>query len=182
MPGGGFQLLFFLFTSVCTAFFRNCRLILMLSVIGISLTGSLVLYCLDHQYRVGRLIGIYLTAMLAVNVPLVLSLISANVAGFTKKTTVSAMLFIAYCIGNIIGPQFFLSHEAPTYNTGLRAIVSGFSFSGFFIILLFFYYRYENARRDRLYGPADARDESAEIAEEMSNLTDMKIQGFRYVL
>ena len=34
----------------------------------------------------------------------------------TKKSTVSAMLFIAYCIGNIVGPQFYLASEEPTYD------------------------------------------------------------------
>jgi hypothetical protein len=33
----------------------------------------------------------------------------------TKKATVSAMLFVAYCTGNIIGPQLFLTKEAPKY-------------------------------------------------------------------
>lgn len=32
-----------------------------------------------------------------------LSLISSNIAGYTKKTTVAAMYLIAYCVGNIIG-------------------------------------------------------------------------------
>jgi ACS family allantoate permease-like MFS transporter len=30
-------------------------------------------------------------------------LISSNVAGYTKKTTVAAMFLIGYCVGNIIG-------------------------------------------------------------------------------
>lgn len=33
----------------------------------------------------------------------ILSLISTNIAGYTRKTTVAAMYLIAYCIGNIIG-------------------------------------------------------------------------------
>jgi ACS family allantoate permease-like MFS transporter len=30
-------------------------------------------------------------------------MISSNVAGYTKKTTVAAMYLIGYCVGNIIG-------------------------------------------------------------------------------
>ena len=59
--------------------------------------------------------GLCLGAVFAANIPLSLSLITSNVGGFTKKSTVSAMLFIAYCVGNIVGPQFYLTSEEPTY-------------------------------------------------------------------
>ena len=36
-------------------------------------------------------------------------------AGYTKKTTVAAMYLIAYCVGNIIGPQTFRPKDAPRY-------------------------------------------------------------------
>jgi hypothetical protein len=51
-----------------------------------------------------------------------MSLVSSNVAGFTKKATVSSMMFIAYCVGNIIGPFLFFEHEAPKYqvSSGIR--------------------------------------------------------------
>lgn len=61
-----------------------------------------------------------------------LSLISSNIAGYTKKvqsgihcasqqvliilqTTVAAMYLIGYCVGNIIGPQTFRPQDAPRY-------------------------------------------------------------------
>lgn len=47
--------------------------------------------------------------------PLSFSLISANTGGFTKRATVSAMILIAYCVGNIIGPFLFFEREAPHY-------------------------------------------------------------------
>lgn len=42
-------------------------------------------------------------------------MISSNVAGFTKKSVASAMMFMAYTAGNIIGPFLFFSREAPDY-------------------------------------------------------------------
>ncbi len=45
--------------------------------------------------------------------PLSLSLIATNFKGATKKMTVTAVLFVGYCIGNIAGPQFLKSTEAP---------------------------------------------------------------------
>lgn len=31
------------------------------------------------------------------------------------------LLFVGYCVGQIITPQFFISSENPTYPTGFRA-------------------------------------------------------------
>lgn len=44
-----------------------------------------------------------------------LSLIASNVAGYTKKTVATAMAFIGYCTGNIIGPFLFFAWEKPKY-------------------------------------------------------------------
>ena len=40
-----------------------------------------------------------------------LTMVSSNVAGYTKKQLTAAVLFTGYCIGNIIGPQTFISSE-----------------------------------------------------------------------
>ena len=52
-----------------------------------------------------------------------MSLITANTAGSTKRTTVNAIFFISYCVGNIIGPFAFISSEAPVYKSGIIAIL-----------------------------------------------------------
>ena len=41
----------------------------------------------------------------------------ANTAGHTKKTTMTGMLYIGLCAGNIVGPQVYLKSEAPYYKT-----------------------------------------------------------------
>ena len=51
----------------------------------------------------GRLAGYYLLQISTVALVSLLSLISSNVAGYTKKTTVAALFLIFYCAGNIIG-------------------------------------------------------------------------------
>lgn len=40
--------------------------------------------------------------------------------GYTKRVTSTALVFLAYCIGNIIGPHAFLSAEAPVYPTACK--------------------------------------------------------------
>lgn len=43
--------------------------------------------------------------------------------GYTKRVTATAFVFLAYCIGNIIGPHAFLASEAPVYQTGCKLIL-----------------------------------------------------------
>lgn len=45
-----------------------------------------------------------------------LSMVSSNVAGFTKKSVTSSMIFVSFCVGNIVGPFFFFASEAPGYS------------------------------------------------------------------
>lgn len=42
----------------------------------------------------------------------VVGLGTANVGGYSKKTTYSAGIFIGYCLGNIIGPLLFDEYVA----------------------------------------------------------------------
>lgn len=53
-----------------------------------------------------------------------LTIISSNIAGYTKKQVTGAVLFTGYCIGNIIGPQTFISSEAPGYHSAYIAYVA----------------------------------------------------------
>ena len=83
------------------------------SLTSLSIVGSVLVYvCKSVGARYAGLIlmGVYSTAM-----PIAMTIISSNVGGFTKKATVSAVFFILYCVGNIIGPQLFFEYEAPKY-------------------------------------------------------------------
>ena len=62
-----------------------------------------------------KLAGMYLMIAFVAGFPISLSMISSNVAGFTKKAVASAMMFVAYCAGNIAGPFLFFASEAPVY-------------------------------------------------------------------
>lgn len=122
MPIGACQLVVLASASIVASRLGNVRLILMSLVCVISLVGMLLVNCLDHSNMYGRLVGIWLGAVFAANIPLSLSLIASNVAGFTKKATVAAMLFICYSVGNIIGPQFFLTSQKPTYQVRQKCL------------------------------------------------------------
>lgn len=78
------------------------------------------------------------------------SMMASNVKGNTKKSVVSAGFFICYCIGCIIGPQAWLSADAPRYIKGYSRSVASWAC----LILVFIVYsitlRRENEKRNRL--------------------------------
>lgn len=76
-----------------------------------------------------------------------LSLISTNVAGYTKKTTFAALFLIGYCVGNIIGPQTFRgSSYVPAEITIIVCQVLCLGDLGF----IWWWCKRENARKARL--------------------------------
>lgn len=81
----------------------------------ISVVGLILIWKLDPAEQVGRMFGLTLAVVYAINLPISLSVVTSNIAGFSKKSVTSALLFIAYCVGNMVGPQFFLASEEPSY-------------------------------------------------------------------
>ncbi|GKZ37231.1 hypothetical protein AbraIFM66950_008688 [Aspergillus brasiliensis] len=182
MPLGAAQIIFLIFTAGFATFVPNTRILMMLFNTLTSLIGMILVWKLDEDNSRGRLTGLALGAVFAVNIPLSLSIISSNVAGFTKRSTTSALLFVAYCVGNIVGPQFFYTSEEPYYPTGMTAATSGLALGAFFLLCLLVYYIWENKRRDRLYGVPGQMTESQELALGLSSRTDLEMEDFRYVL
>ncbi|KAL2816615.1 MFS general substrate transporter [Aspergillus cavernicola] len=180
-PSGLLQIFAIVCICVAATYVKKSRIITMIVVIVFALVGVILMNTLPDSNRWGRWVGIFLLGPFATSIPISLSLITSNVGGFTKKATVSAMLFLAYCTGNIIGPQLFLSQEAPKYPTGLRGVLIGFALAIFFLVLLYIYYEYENRRRDRKYGPAH-QTPTDYVTEDFLNLTDRQIPSFRYTL
>ncbi|KAL4891479.1 major facilitator superfamily domain-containing protein [Aspergillus ambiguus] len=180
--GGVTSVVFLIISAAVATFVPRTRILMMFFNTVVSLIGMLLVWKLDEENRKGRLTGLALGAVFAVNIPLSLSIISSNVAGFTKRSVTSGLLFVAYCVGNIVGPQFFIDSEEPRYPTGMKAAISGLAFGAFFLLCLLIYYVFENHRRDSLYGPPAQLTEEEEQAQGLSNKTDLEIESFRYLI
>ncbi|KAI1609278.1 MFS transporter [Exophiala viscosa] len=180
MPVGASQLVFLILTSGLASIIPSSRLGLMIFNTITAMVGMIMVYELEG--RAGRMAGLCLAAVFACNIPLSLSLISSNVGGFTKRSVASATLFVAYCVGNIIGPQFFLASQKPRYQTGLKASLSGLALGAAFLVCLLVYYIWENRRRDRLHGPSRRMSLDEELREDLSGKTDRELIDFRYVI
>lgn len=118
MPLGGAQIVFLVLTSAAATFIPNARIVVMIINTATSMVGMILIWKMDQGETAAQMVGITIGAVFGVNIPLALSVISSNVAGFTKRSVISALLFVAYCIGNIVGPQFFLESEEPSYPVG----------------------------------------------------------------
>ena len=115
MPMGAAQIVFLVITSGVATYIKSTRIAMMMFTTSLSMMGMILIWKLDADNKGGRLTGLTFGGVFAVNIPLSLSLVSSNVAGFTKRSVISALIFVAYCVGNIVGPQFYLASEEPDY-------------------------------------------------------------------
>lgn len=98
---------------------------------------------------------------------IVTSFVTTNIAGRTKKSIVSAGYICVFCVGNLIGPQTFRPKDAPVYAPALITMIVLTSINIGLLVTLFFYYRAQNAKRDRLHGRPEEikRDEWVDLTD-----------------
>ncbi|KAJ5489332.1 hypothetical protein N7539_004222 [Penicillium diatomitis] len=186
VPGGFIVFVFVLVSCTISSKVPNSRCLVIAAAITVSIIGSVMVYAgtsTGVRYAGLLLMGIYSCSM-----PVSLAMISSNVGGFTKRSSVSAIYFIMYCAGNIIGPQLFFAREAPKYQSGFLATIVCLAICLITALALFFYLRWENARRDRLSmtgrpaelsAPGDKQETGTSAP--LVDVTDLKNLDFRYV-
>ncbi|KAI0902508.1 major facilitator superfamily domain-containing protein [Annulohypoxylon nitens] len=103
----------------------------------------------------------------------------ANVSGHTKKITMNAVFFVAYCVGNIIGPQVFRASDAPDYSHGYIGLLACFVVSSISISMYGVLCRWDNAEQDKI--AADVFLDQDPILNEFSDKTDREKPEFRYI-
>lgn len=197
-----FQAVFVIVGTVGSTYLKNARTYFMAFNLAISLTGSIMVRELDAANIWPRFVGYCFCIAYSANFPLVLSIASSNVGGFTKKNTANAMVspnagsaninstsvaneiqqvLIAYCLGNIIGPQLFFEHEAPSYPSGFLSMIICFGAALVLSIVLRFYLIWENKRRDKETGTVVDLAEDQIGVMNLADATDKEIASFRYV-
>ncbi|KAF2162876.1 hypothetical protein M409DRAFT_68849 [Zasmidium cellare ATCC 36951] len=183
LPASFVSIISILGTGKAAGKWPNITLFLICASVLCPLAGSAIIYAEGPSQGV-KLFGYYLLSTSYAALPLSMSLVGVNYRGSTKKMTMTAILFLAYCAGNISGPQFFKTSEEPHYPTAFRAIMICYALVVVTAMGLRAYLMFENRRRDRVEGAVDAdsiADTSAATNEEGEDeLTDWKMPGFRY--
>lgn len=105
---------------------------------------------------------------------------AANFSGATKRAFAAAVVSGSFSIGNIIGPQTFQARDSPDYRPAKLAVMGTQAGCAVVTVALYFYYRWQNKRRDRRRG-ATKEDESIFMSPEVwVTMTDKENQQFRY--
>ncbi|KAH7305873.1 major facilitator superfamily domain-containing protein [Stachybotrys elegans] len=186
--------------------FNKLNCLLIIAVIIPCVVGSSIMYQRDSVPHGVQLFAYFLMAPGPAAMPLNMALVQSNYRGVTKKMTITALLFLAYCAGNIAGPQFFDSTEAPKYPTAFRTIMICYALAMSLALGHRFYLQWLNAKRVREEGfegsasmagaltakgsqdgetqtDVDATIAAVEIRpEDYEDVTDWNTLGFRYRL
>ncbi|KAK0868763.1 hypothetical protein LTS02_003388 [Friedmanniomyces endolithicus] len=137
-----------------------------------NIAGSFGLRFLADDNKAGRLVSYYLTGPYNAAFVMILAMTTANTAGHTKKVITNAVLFLGYCTGNIAGPFFYKTSQAPQYPLGIWSMIVSHLTEVVIILILRFHLSRENKRRDRIQsqmeGGLEGRDLDATAFSDMT--------------
>ena len=162
--------------------FENKRCLFVLIFLVPNIAGAFGLHFVPEHIHAGRYICYLLTGPYNAAFVLILSLQMANTAGHTKKVVTNAVLFLGYCTGNIAGPFFYKTSQAPTYTLGIWSMIVSHLLEVVTISTFWFLMRRENKRRDRIQSQQEGGLEGRDLAATAyGDLTDRENMNFRYI-
>jgi len=178
-PLGAVVFIFILLTGYLSSRIPNIRILLLILCCLPVIAGCAMIWKSMWNHRPATpVVGYTLIGFFGPVVSLIISIGMANVAGATKKSFTAAAIFVAYCVGNIVGPQLI---KTPTLNRHYPELWFGLIICYCIVICLavalYITLRRENKRRDGLGLDEGARDRLA-----FKDLTDKENPYFRYVL
>ncbi|KXN91402.1 hypothetical protein AN958_00664 [Leucoagaricus sp. SymC.cos] len=180
----------------------NQRLIV-ISMFGFTPIQTTLIGCVDGLLEIlyilfavtiasHRKIGPLVTAISAF--VLLLGWAGSITAGHTKKTTVNAILFVAYGVGNAVGPFMWKKQYQPRNRVPWIINTVVFGVCAIVFLVLRFYLSWENKRRER-EGHDDSYDDvylthtdekgntvEKKVDKVFLDITDIQNREFRYIL
>lgn len=141
--------------------------------------GSLLLLLLPARASWGIVVSTWFAGCTAPPLGQAVGLMASNVKGNTKKSVVSAVFFVFYCVGCIVGPQLWQKEDAPRYAKGCIASVVSFVCLISAFLVHYFTAKVSNEKRDRAAAAQISHDQLAGMSVD-SDLTELQDAGFRY--
>lgn len=159
--------------------YNNIRIPLLLGSTLPVIAGFVTIWKSSWGVRpVAPVVGYSLIGFFSMVVSLTVTLGAGNVAGETKKSFMAAATFVAYCVGNIVGPFFIRTQtRAQHYPELWTALICCYCITILAASALYVVLWRENKRRDRL-----GLDETEKDRMGFKDLTDKQNLHFRYVL
>ncbi|KAK4048372.1 hypothetical protein OIO90_005842 [Microbotryomycetes sp. JL221] len=187
IPMNVFGVSMFVVSIFTVSKFNNLRLYLcalwpMMTVVGLI---AVVALPATPQYKWARYGCLFLHSLFSLAMFFVFGLVPSNVAGRTKKTVVSTLIFVMYCVGNLCGGLVFKPSDAPAFRTGLITCIACLFVSSCLALVLRVYYVRENKRRDAVMHAQGLTEEDRHrlgSAAGDEDLTDIQNKWFRYAV
>ncbi|KAH7410564.1 major facilitator superfamily domain-containing protein [Cadophora sp. MPI-SDFR-AT-0126] len=179
-----FSIVWFLIAGITTLKKPNLRFYFMFASLIPAFTGMMAIALLPNTGNLWLRWFLYqITTFGTLPGLLIWTFLPSNVAGRTKKSVTSALLFIAYCVGNAIGAQVFQAKDAPRYIPGLT--VCGVMYGVEFTLMVCWrtYYVWQNKRRAKKIAEMGiSPEESARIGamNAEADITDFDNIHFKY--
>ncbi|KAL7805437.1 major facilitator superfamily domain-containing protein [Trichoderma aethiopicum] len=177
-PLGGLCFVVILATGYVGSKVNNVRVLMLVLTCLPVIAGCAIIWKSTWSFHAAApVVGYSITGFFGGTVSLIITLGMSNVAGHTKKSFMAATIFVAYCVGNIVGPQLVWSQ---TKNRHYPALWLGLIICYIICILasitLYFVLRAENKKK-----MAVPEDEAERAKLAFQDLTDKENPYFRYV-
>ncbi|KAF8974370.1 major facilitator superfamily domain-containing protein [Flammula alnicola] len=185
----GVIIMTFLFSAAYLSKRYNQRLLLAFIYTVPNVAGTIVFLCVQTsaKTKVGLLLAFYCTQGFGAVAVLNLAVMSGNIAGRTKQVVTSSLVFIAWAVGNAVGPQVFRDNDKPRYIKAFVAHIIVYGIQLVVIFLLRLHLMRRNALKRRAHTSAPSKrigenpDEGLEHRHAFDDLTDRENPEFRYV-
>ncbi|CAI6094581.1 unnamed protein product [Clonostachys chloroleuca] len=177
-PLGGLCFIVILLTGYLGSKFNNIRIFMLVFTCLPVIAGCAIIWKSEWSYHAAApVVGYSITGFFGGTVSLIITVGMSNVAGHTKKSFMAATIFVAYCVGNIVGPQLIWSETKKDHYPALwTGLIICYVICILASLTLYAVLRNENKKRDQI--PVD-ETERAKLA--FQDLTDKENPYFRYV-
>ncbi|KAJ5179246.1 hypothetical protein N7492_002456 [Penicillium capsulatum] len=149
-----------------------------------TIAGGLGFLLAPEDAYVGRLICFYLTGSYQASFVVSLSIVTSNTAGQSKKMIVSGMVWFGVCVGNIAGPFFYKSEQAPSYRLGIGSLLVSNCIEVVIFVVIRYMFIWENRQKEKqrqAVRDQGGEDELTLNATAFADMTDKENPNFIYV-
>ncbi|EIN10598.1 MFS general substrate transporter [Punctularia strigosozonata HHB-11173 SS5] len=185
----GSIIMFFLFSAAWLSKRYKQRLLCAFIYTLPNIAGTIVFLTVptNQHTKVGLLLAFYCMQGFGAVAVLNLAVMSGNVAGRTKQVMANSLVFIAWAVGNAIGPQVFRANDAPRYTHAFISHMVLYGIQCSTIVALRIHLMRMNVLKRRAQGKPEIEVGGATEEEHLENkhafddLTDKENPDFRYV-
>ena len=179
LPGGLVAFTLIWIGALGPLYIQNSRCFFGILLALAPMMGSFLVLFMPASHPWGIVAGTWFAGSTAPPVGQAIALMGANVKGNTKKSVVSAVFFIFYCVGCIVGPQLWQDQDAPRYFKGCIASIISWCLLICMFLIFYFTAKRSNAKRDMETAPPEG--ETVGVAMD-SDHTERQDRVFRYTM